>query len=106
MMNRAAFSAASALMEPAITFGWGNIATRGDRRWTIPVELGVVFSRAPTATLSLGGSACLQNGSNCRNIATEPVLQADVHQEEANLNDDLSFFKLIPVISFGFGYRF
>jgi hypothetical protein len=91
---------------PAITFGWGNIATRGDRRWTIPVELGLVFSRAPTATLSLGGSACLQNGSNCRNIATEPLLQADVRQEEADLNDDLSVFKLIPVISVGFGYRF
>ena len=91
---------------PEITIGWGNIAARGDRRWSIPVELGVVFSRAPTGTLSLGGSACLTNGTNCRNVATEPVLQADVRQQEANLNDDLEVLKVIPVFSIGFGYRF
>ena len=97
---------AFAKVAPQITIGWGNIATRGDRRWSIPVELGVVFSRAPTGTLSLGGSACLPNGTNCRNVATEPALQADVRQQEADLNDDLEVLKIIPVISFGFGYRF
>jgi len=91
---------------PQITIGWGNIATRGDRRWSIPVELGVVFSRAPTGALNLGGSACLPNGTNCRNVATEPLLQADVRQQEADLNHDLEVLKIIPVISFGFGYRF
>lgn len=91
---------------PAITIGWGNLASGSARHWTIPVELGLVFSRAPTATLALTGGACLQNGTNCRNIATEPVLQADVRQEEATLNDDLSVLKIIPVITFGFGYRF
>lgn len=97
---------AFAKVAPQITVGWGNIATRGDRRWSIPIELGVVFSRAPTGTLNLGGSACLPNGTNCRNVASEPLLQADVRQEEANLNDDLEVLKIIPVISFGFGYRF
>ena len=91
---------------PAITIGWGNIATHGERRWTIPVELGVVFSRAPTATLNLGGSACLVNGTNCRNVATEPQLQADVQQQQADVNADLDALKMIPVFSFGFGYRF
>ena len=91
---------------PAITIGWGNLASGGNRRWTIPVELGIVFSRAPTAALSLTGSACLPNGTNCRNVATEPSLQADVRQEEANLNDDLKVLKVIPVFSVGFGYRF
>jgi hypothetical protein len=70
------------------------------------VELGVVLSRAPTATLNLGGGACLPNGTNCRNVATEPVLQADVREQEANLNDDIQMLKMIPVFSFGFGYRF
>src|SRR2546421_1927517 len=91
---------------PQITIGWGNIATGGDRRWSLPVELGVVFSRAPTATLNLGGSACLPNGTNCRNVATEPLLQADVRQQEAKINDDIDVLKIIPVFSFGFGYRF
>ena len=87
---------------PSVVFGWGNVVPRGERHWSIPVELGVVFSRAPTAKLNLAGSACLPNGSNCRTIATEPLLQADVQQEQANLNDDLSVLKIIPVISFGF----
>jgi hypothetical protein len=91
---------------PSVVFGWGNVVPRGEKRWSIPVELGVVFSRAPTATLNLAGSACLPNGSNCRNIATEPLLQADLREEEAKLNDDLSVLKIIPVISFGFGYSF
>ena len=91
---------------PQITVGWGNIATRGDRRWSLPVELGVVFSRSPTATLNLGGSACLPNGTNCRNVATEPALQADMRQQEAKINDDLHVLRMIPVLSFGFGYRF
>ena len=91
---------------PSIAIGWGNIVTRGNRRWTIPVEFGAVFSQAPTATMSLGGSACLANGTNCRNIATDATLQADLRKQEAKLNDDLSFLKIIPVFSFGFGYRF
>jgi hypothetical protein len=90
---------------PVITIGWGNI-TRGERRWTIPVEFGVVLSRAPTATFSLAGSACLPNGTNCRDVATEPVLQDEVRNEEADLNHSLEKLKMIPVLSFGFGYRF
>ena len=91
---------------PEITVGWGNVAPRGDRRWSIPVELGVVFSRAPTAVLGLLGSACLTNGTNCRNVALEPRLQADVQQEQTDLNDDLEALKIIPIFSIGFGYRF
>jgi len=90
---------------PALTLGWGNIA-HGERRWSIPVELGVVLSRAPTATFNLSGSACLPNGTNCRNVATEPALQAEVRDEEADLNHSLEKLKMIPVFSFGFGYRF
>lgn len=90
---------------PAITLGWGNI-TRGERRWTIPVEIGVVLSRAPTATFNLAGSACLPNGTNCRNVETEPALQTEVRNEEADLNHSLEKLKMIPVLSFGFGYRF
>src|SRR5882672_925577 len=88
---------------PSITLGWGNIVPRGSRHWSIPVELGVVYSGSPTASLNLAGSACLPNGTNCRNIASEPVLQADVRQQETKVNDDISVLKIIPVFSFGFG---
>ena len=91
---------------PSILVGWGNLVPRGDRRWSIPVELGIVYSRAPTASLTLGGSACAQNGTNCRSIATDPTLQADVRKQQEQLTDDLSFFKILPVFSFGFSYKF
>jgi hypothetical protein len=91
---------------PSLLMGWGNIIPHGDRRWSIPFELGVVYSKAPTSTLAFGGSACAQNGTNCRNIATDPTLQADVAKEQTNMNSDLSVLKLIPVVSLGFSYKF
>ena len=91
---------------PSLVLGWGNIVPRGNRRWSIPVELGLVYSRAPTATLNLVGGACHRNGTNCRNIATDPALQADLRKEEAELNDGISVLKLIPVLSFGFSFKF
>lgn len=91
---------------PSVRLGWGNIVPRGTRRWSIPFELGVVFSNSPTALLSLGGSACASNGTNCRNIATEPQLQADLKQEQDQLNEDLEVLKVIPVISLGFSFKF
>ncbi len=91
---------------PSVRIGWGNIVPRGDRRWSIPFELGVVFSGAPTAVLSLGGSACASDGTNCRSIATDPQLQADVQEEQDQLNDDLDVLRVIPVISIGFSVKF
>jgi len=91
---------------PSLLIGWGNIVPHGDRRWAIPFELGVVYSRAPTMTLAFGGSACFQNGTNCRNVATDPTLMADVAKEQSNMNSDLSPLKIIPVLSLGFSYKF
>ncbi len=91
---------------PSIVMGWGNIVPHGNRRWSIPVELGIVYSSAPTTTLALGGNACLQNEVVCRSIATEPILQAEVVKERANMNSDLSPFKILPVVSVGFSYKF
>ena len=90
----------------SVRVGWGNIAPRGDKRWSIPFELGVVFSRSPTAVLNLGGGACASDGSNCRNIATDPELQADVREEQDQINDDLDVLRVIPVISIGVSVKF
>jgi hypothetical protein len=91
---------------PSLTLGWGNIIPRGNRRWSIPFELGLVYSRSPTATVTFAGSACLRNGTNCRNVGTDPTLQADVAREQSNMNDDLAVLKILPVLSLGFSYKF
>jgi len=91
---------------PSLLIGWGNLVPRGRRRWSIPFEIGVVYSRAPTATLSLRGSACSQNGTNCRSIAADPGLQADLVTQQNKLNNSLSPLKVLPVVSLGFSYKF
>ena len=91
---------------PSLTLGWGNIIPPGNRRWSIPFELGLVYSRAPRATLTFAGSACLQDGTNCRNVSTDPALQADVAREQVDMNDALAVLKIIPVVSLGFSYKF
>lgn len=91
---------------PSVRLGWGNIVPRSAKRWSIPFEIGFVYSNSPTAVLNLSGSACASNGTNCRDIATEPQLQADLKEEQAQLNDDLTVLKVIPVISLGFSVKF
>lgn len=91
---------------PSLVIGWGNIIPRANRRWSIPFEIGVVYSRAPTTDLNLGGTVCNRNGANCRSLATDPGLQADIAEQEATMDSDLSVLKFLPVISLGFSYKF
>src|SRR5262245_7669736 len=57
---------------PVLALGWGNlIPRRTARRWSVPVELGLVFTQSPVATLSMNGSACRPNGTNCRDLARD-----------------------------------
>jgi hypothetical protein len=91
---------------PSLLIGWGNLIPRGDRRWSVEFEMGVIYSRAPTATLILTGNACDQNGGNCRSIATDPQLQTDLAKQVSDVNSDISPLQAYPVISLGFGYKF
>lgn len=100
------FKLAFPKVAPSLLLGWGNIIPHGDRRWSIPVELGIVFSGSPTTTLAFGGSACNRSGGNCRNIASDPTLQADVAREQQKIDDELSVLKIIPVFSIGFSFKF
>ena len=90
---------------PSILLGWGNVLPRGNRRWSIPFEFGVIYSKAPAGTLTLSGSACTANGANCRNIASDPTLQNDLRTEVDKMNKDLDVLKFIPVVSLGFSIR-
>ena len=92
---------------PTVALGWGNlIPRRTARRWSIPFELGLVFTRSPVASLSMRGSACRPNGTNCRDLASDSGLQSDVAKEQSDMNRDLEPLKIFPVLSVGFSYRF
>ncbi len=90
---------------PALVIGWGNMIPRS-RRVSVPFQIGVVFQGAPTATMAFTGTACASDGTNCRNMATDPTIQAHIKAEEAQFNDDIRVFRFYPVLSIGIGIRF
>ena len=92
---------------PLATFGWGNLVSRkAGKHFSVPVELGIAFQGAPKATLNLAGSVCNPDGSSCRTIASDSTVQANIVSEQTKLNNSMSFFKVYPIISVGFGYKF
>jgi hypothetical protein len=92
---------------PMATIGWGNLIPRkSSKHFSIPVELGVAFQGSPKASLSLAGSVCNTDGTNCRSVASDPTVQANILSEQTKLNNSMRFFKMYPIISVGFGYKF
>jgi len=91
---------------PSLVLGWGNLIPRGNRRWSIPFEIGVIYSRSPTAALNLAGSACSRPNTNCRNLATDAGLQNNVLKSQNEINDSIAPLKIIPVVSLGFSFKF
>ena len=92
---------------PMITVGWGNLVPRKEsKHFSFPVELGTAYQGSPRATLNLTGNVCDTPGVNCRTIAGDSSIQANIQSEQTKINNAMSFFKLYPIISAGIGYRF
>ena len=95
---------------PMATVGWGNLVHRDGRHFSIPVELGVAFQGAPRTTLGLAGTVCTGGpagspGSTCTSTSSASV-QSNVISEQGKINKSMSPFKVYPIISVGFGYKF
>ena len=92
---------------PTVTFGFGNLVPRNaSKHFSVPVEFGVAFQGSPKATLGLTGSACDSTGVNCRAVASDPIIQSQILSEQNKINSSMSFFKVYPIMSVGFGYKF
>lgn len=93
---------------PTITVGWGNLVSRKEgKHFSIPFEIGAAFQGSPKASLNLAGNVCATApGINCVNAATDPTVQSNVVSEQNKVNNDMSFFKVYPIISVGIGYKF
>jgi hypothetical protein len=89
---------------PMLTMGFGNLVPR-HHRFSIPFEIGAIYTGAPTMALNLTGSACDSTGQNCNSIATDPTIESNVQAERAKINKDVAPFKFYPVISLGFGVK-
>ena len=92
---------------PMVTFGFGNLVPRGEHKhFSIPVEFGVAFQGSPKASLGLTGTACDSTLTICHNAGTDPTIQSNIVSEQNKVNNSMSFFKVYPIISVGFGYKF
>jgi len=100
---------------PSVLLGWGNIVPRGNRRWGIQFETGVIFSKAPTFAMTMSGHGCQvitnNNGQQtgcgpALDLATDPTVKANLQAEIDKTNKDLKSLTIFPVISLGFSYKF
>ena len=91
---------------PSLTMGFGNMLPRRvGQHWSVPFEVGFEYIGRPLIALSLSGTAC-QNGIDCGPIATDPSTQANVQQEQNELNDDIAGLRFYPIVSLGVAYKF
>ena len=79
---------------PYLGIGWGNDAK--DKGWGFTFDLGVLYHGEGTASLT----------TDINNPALATQINNGLILEEQNVNDDLSSFKLYPVVSFGINRSF
>jgi hypothetical protein len=91
---------------PTILFGWGNLVPRSAKHISVPVEIGAVIEDAPKATITLMGTACDPTGQVCQNVVDNVPFENNAIAQQNKLNNGMSFLKVYPVISVGFGYKF
>jgi hypothetical protein len=72
---------------PYVGIGFGNVAKRG---LGFLLDLGVVLHGAPEVALAASGP-----------IASDPTFQADLEQQRAEFEDDISWVKLYPIVKLG-----
>ncbi len=79
---------------PYIGIGFGNPLSR-DRRWGFTADIGVAFLGSPNVNLTATGP-----------FANNPAFQADLAEEEEEIEDDLDNYRFYPVASLNLFYRF
>lgn len=79
---------------PYVGIGWGN-ALGSTGQWGLATDFGVAFMGSPDVDLSATGSK-----------ANDPAFQAQLAQEERDIQDELDNFNIYLVLSISLFYRF
>lgn len=83
---------------PYLGIGWGNAVKPGNR-WSFSANLGVMFTGSPKVNLTPQfGAAATTDIQN--------QIQADVEKERQQLENDLKWLNIYPVLSLGLSYQF
>jgi hypothetical protein len=95
-----------------MTTGWGNLISRKGGHFSVPFEIGAIFTGVPTLGMNITGYGCTSqadaadNGESCVNMATNTKAQSDVAAQIAKYQSDLNPLKVYPILSIGIGYNF
>lgn len=81
-------------MIPYLGLGWDPSFGK-DKRFSLLIDMGVVYQGTPEVTLSA-------DGSNANN----PTFQSNLQQEEDELQSELDGYEYYPVVGIGLSYRF
>ncbi|MFH0908017.1 MAG: hypothetical protein V1929_04585 [bacterium] len=81
-------------LAPYVGIGYGN-AVADDVALSFVFDLGIIFQGTPDIDLSSSGT-----------MASDPQFQADLKEEEQNIQDEADSFKIYPVLAFGIAYYF
>jgi len=80
---------------PFIGIGWGNVVKPG-KRWSYSINSGIMFAGSPKVEMTpIGANPLLLN-----------QIQADIDKERKQLEDDLNWLNIYPVLSVGISYQF
>lgn len=85
---------------PYLGLGWGNAVQRG-RGFGFSFNLGVMFSGSPKIGVTPTFGPDAPPGSDIRN-----EISNSIEQERRDLEDDLDWLNIYPVLSFGISYQF
>jgi hypothetical protein len=90
------------------TVGWGNwISRREHKHLSFPFEMGFAYTGQSKVNLNLKGSVCdTSSDGNCSEIATDPMVQANIAGQIKKLNSDLDWIRFYPILSGGVVYKF
>jgi hypothetical protein len=93
---------------PSLTIGFGNMIPRSGRHVSFPFEIGFEYIGTPSITLNLQGTACtnLNIPQSCSPVASNPMTQANLQQQEADINADIKPLRFFPIVSQGVSVRF
>jgi hypothetical protein len=97
-----------------MTTGWGNLISRKGGHFSVPFEIGAVFTGVPTLGLTITGYGCTTQtddttngaGASCVNLATNATAITNLNSQIAKYQSDLNPLKVYPIISIGIGYNF
>jgi len=93
-------------VSPTIMLGIGTLVPRNGRHFGYMAEIGAAYMGPANVVLSMTGSVCDPTGVNCRTIASDPTVQANIQAQQNKIQNDIYPYRFYPILSVGFGYRF